>query len=966
MEICLNGPWQCGIGREYDRTVTVPGLATDPAEVTPGELWYRREVVLPEGEWTRASLVLKGARFAPRVWVNGQQVCARPGGMAPTTYLLDHPDVRPAATVTLEIALTNLDDLPAADASRIPAADRWRSNISSCLWDDVLLVTHRDAWIRRVLTNADLAAPAVEISWDLGLFDSADPVVVEARVQDADGRFVAEGRFAAEGSSGSGTLELPEDVKPWTPDEPNLYRLELAVFDEQGVMDVRRQPLGLRDFAIDGKRFTLNGRPVTVRAGSVVWHSWVRDPESHDLAWDVEWFEQNIVRRLKAHGANCLRFHLGTPPEALLDLCDRIGLLVQAEWLFFHGMNASKESLLEQWPAWLDLCSRHPSVVIHHPWNETEGDQLDTAFSAIEEITRHYPPLIVSHRDVLHVHKYWWSMFENVGLYYDTAEQFPQPIMVDEFGGNYLDGECNPGNYPALKGSFLRFLGPNHSAEKRLWLHTQANCQIAEYWRRLGAAGFSPFCILGPPEDGNHHFLGALADGRPKPVWDALTAAYAPQSVSLEIWDRNFRPGAEAVANVQFFNERHTTADLTAELRVIDVSTGETVHRRQVGRKLGAHDTQKQQAALPLPARSGEWRLEAELTDDVPGVQRPIVSHWEVRTLSPQVPDALEDATVGLCGDEDELRAFAEGFGLRTVAATDAEADVIVTGLNCWQRLVGGGCGGQGLADAIDRGTGVVMLDVGPRELGQGYLEGGDLGPLQGNTWTPQPEVAEYPLLKGVSLRFRELPEPESHLHPAGDDESLWHNLPREATWLWNGLRGGLIVPARDMEAVGLEPGAFVAAWTARGADADKIPAGDYRAYELAGQYAFSVGECKETQNQLRQRVKFLVEDAPALAGAINPDAPIIEHDLSDLYEKSRHGQARQLRPLAVAGKDLVRTPVMEISFAEGCGVLLLSQLLTAGRLAENFGSEGLYGLRPDPAVQQMVLNMLARALQRN
>ncbi|MFP4053183.1 MAG: hypothetical protein ACLFV7_04890 [Phycisphaerae bacterium] len=47
-------------------------------------------------------------------------------------------------------------------------------------------------------------------------------------------------------------------------------------------------------------------------------------------------------------------------------------------------------------------------------------------------------------------------------------------------------------------------------------------------------------------------------------------------------------------------------------------------------------------------------------------------------------------------------------------------------------------------------------------------------------------------------------------------------------------------------------------------------------------------------------------------------------------------------------------------------GRLICLQLLTAGRLAENFGSEGLYGLRPDPAVQQMVLNMLARALQPN
>ncbi|MFP4432950.1 MAG: hypothetical protein ACLFTN_00665 [Phycisphaerae bacterium] len=47
-------------------------------------------------------------------------------------------------------------------------------------------------------------------------------------------------------------------------------------------------------------------------------------------------------------------------------------------------------------------------------------------------------------------------------------------------------------------------------------------------------------------------------------------------------------------------------------------------------------------------------------------------------------------------------------------------------------------------------------------------------------------------------------------------------------------------------------------------------------------------------------------------------------------------------------------------------GRLICSQLLTAGRLAEGFGSEGPFGLRTDPGAQQLTLNLLARALQRS
>ncbi len=71
---------------------------------------------------------------------------------------------------------------------------------------------------------------------------------------------------------------------------------------------------------------------------------------------------------------------------------------------------------------------------------------MGEAWKAMGTVTAQYPPVVLSHRDVLHPHFYWWSLFENVGLYYESAKAFDRPIMVDEFGGNYLDGEGNPGS----------------------------------------------------------------------------------------------------------------------------------------------------------------------------------------------------------------------------------------------------------------------------------------------------------------------------------------------------------------------------------------------------------------------------------------------------------------------------------------------------------------------------------------
>jgi len=194
-------------------------------------------------------------------------------------------------------------------------------------------------------------------------------------------------------------------------------------------------------------------------------------------------------------------------------------------------------------------------------------------------------------------------------------------------------------------------------------------------------------------------------------------------------------------------------------------------------------------------------------------------------------------------------------------------------------------------------------------------------------------------------------------------DASLWADLPPQATQLWNGLRGGLIAPAADMELAGLSPDAYVALWAERGADPALIGGRPYYAHELAGRYAFSTEDHEAARDDLRQRVRFLVEDAPALASAINPEAPIRSHDLSDGYRQSTGGAAQGLTPLANCGMNLLRAPVMAVDFGPGRGRLILSQLLTAGRLAEGHGEPGLYGLRPDPAAQQVVLNMMARAL---
>jgi len=963
--VSLNGEWEIGFARIYTTTANVPGIPVDPSHMNAEKLWYKKEIQLPAGNWQFATLELKGARFAPQVYINGELVSKQNGGMAPTFHLLTNRAIKPGNKITIEIALQSLKDLPPADASFIPPADQWRSNVSSGLWDDVVLHLSGSERIDRIIPFFDYKKSKASIHYNLtSLSSKLSNSFATLQILDKKGKILIIENHLLSSLNDSILFNYFNILKPWSPEEPNLYSLKLSITNSNNtISDEETIPFGIKHFAIKNKQFYLNNEPCKIKGGTVVWHRWMRSKEGRELGFDTAWFRKNIVQRLKEHGANYLRFHLGKPPERLLNLCDKYGLLVQYEWSFFHGMPATKESLLEQYKNWLDMAMRHPCVAIIHPYNETEGEQLKTVWNALDTLLKSYPPLVMEERDVIHVHKYWWSLFENLGLYYDDADQFPKTIMVDEFGGNYLDEKGDLGGYKALKETYLRYLGRAHTKEERLEFHAQSNAKVAEYWRRINAAGFAPFCILSSWEDGNNWFLGKLKEGNPKPVWDELTAAYSPVSMSLNIWDRNFIPEQKITVPVYLFNDTKVKSNLRTRITINDSDNHYFIDTTFIV-SVPAFTKKVEEVHLVLPKQVGNYFLKATLLNKPETVKYPVVSVWNIHIFKAKKPEVLQTIKVAVPADEKELKAYLAQQHITTTKAS--EANVIITSLDTWKKIAAGDNSIlNGLEQAIDRGISVIMLDAGERYLGQGYpAKNGDLGPLQGVARVTDPKITSYKLFKGVSLKFAEAAEPESYIHADINDSTLLKNIPKEYMWLWNGLRGGLIAPAADMEFSGLSADAFLTQWKAKGADETSIKKGNYYAYELQGFFEFSSNENDvAAQKMLKDKVTFLVQDAPALANSINPSTPVKITNLSQGYKSSQKGEAQRFISLVNCGKNLTRTPVAFIDFGKGKGKLIVSQLLTSGRLANGFGEKGFYGIRYDEVAVQLVLNMLNKII---
>lgn len=123
---------------------------------------------------------------------------------------------------------------------------------------------------------------------------SADDVSVSARVfDDATGRLCGvlppvRASVPAGGVALVTNAAVVADLPRWTPDTPRLLRLEISVSGKDGT-DVVNERFGFRAYARDGRRFLLNGIPVTVLEA-------LMQPDSLRAQWKT-WWGANAIRR---------------------------------------------------------------------------------------------------------------------------------------------------------------------------------------------------------------------------------------------------------------------------------------------------------------------------------------------------------------------------------------------------------------------------------------------------------------------------------------------------------------------------------------------------------------------------------------------------------------------------------------------------------------------------------------------
>jgi len=160
----------------------------------------------------------------------------------------------------------------------------------------------------------------------------------------------------------------------WSTDTPVCYRLVTEVSVNGAVTDRYVQPFGFRFFRFDPQTgFHLNGRPLKIKG--VCCH---QDHAGVGVAVPralQEW----RVKQLQELGANAIRTSHNPPDPALLDACDRMGMLVMDEM----RMPGSSGEMQAQLADTIRRDRNHPSVILWSLGNEEMGIQNTTTGLAI-------------------------------------------------------------------------------------------------------------------------------------------------------------------------------------------------------------------------------------------------------------------------------------------------------------------------------------------------------------------------------------------------------------------------------------------------------------------------------------------------------------------------------------------------------------------------------------------------------
>jgi beta-galactosidase len=335
--------------------------------------WYRKKLLIPESPGHRIlRLDFDGAYRDSSVWLNGQFLGRHPSGYTPFSF-----DIT-------KLAWPGTENLVVVRVDPREFEGHWYEGggIYRHVYLTTLAPLHVAQWGTYVISKVPNGEQGADERAELTIqttVENQGPVPADSEIvseiSGPDGNMVQTLKTTQQAPANSQREAVQQTVlqhpKLWSVESPHLYHLRTTILHKGKPVDSTTTTFGIRTIHFDAdKGFFLNGRHVRIQG--VANHQdfpalGIAVPDSLQ-PWRVE--------QLKKMGCNGWRTAHNMANEAVLDACDRFGMLVMDENRHLgdsylgHSPPGTTATNLYDLAAMVQRDRNHPSVIMWSLCNE--------------------------------------------------------------------------------------------------------------------------------------------------------------------------------------------------------------------------------------------------------------------------------------------------------------------------------------------------------------------------------------------------------------------------------------------------------------------------------------------------------------------------------------------------------------------------------------------------------------------
>lgn len=344
-----------------------------PKKVYYGPAWYKKTISIPE-DWQgkHISLYLERPHWETMVWVDDKKVGMRNTLATPHEYYLKEMLTPGKHTLVIRVDNRIKDIDVGRDAHSI--SDNTQTNWNGMV-GNIALKAYPDVFIEKVQMYPDVSNKKVVLKGEVhSSATMPETVQLELYAQSGNGeRLETVVKNLQVDTGGEFQTEYPMGDAPilWDEFQPHLYTMHLKARADHRVHE-KSVVFGMRDFSVDGKHFSINGRPIFLR-GTLECAIF---PLTGYPSTEVEDWKR-IFKIIQDHGLNHMRFHSWCPPKAAFQAADELGVYIQVEasaWANVGDGEPIDDWIFKEAESIIENYGNHPSFVMMAYGNEPSGE----------------------------------------------------------------------------------------------------------------------------------------------------------------------------------------------------------------------------------------------------------------------------------------------------------------------------------------------------------------------------------------------------------------------------------------------------------------------------------------------------------------------------------------------------------------------------------------------------------------